>query len=114
MTSHDLVAKWTSRRQEWVRFRAQVDGGAICDELLSDFGAFLTASQSTLLTLRQAAATSGYSEEHLGRQVLQGKIPNAGRKGSPRIRAGDLPRRARRSGPRLYDPTSDAQALLGS
>lgn len=44
-----------------------------------------------LLTLQQAAERSGYSVEHLGRMVASGKIPNAGRKGAPRIRLADCP-----------------------
>jgi hypothetical protein len=46
-----------------------------------------------LLTLEHAARESGYSAEHLGREVREGRIPNAGRKGAPRIRRADLPRK---------------------
>lgn len=114
MRSVDLVSKWTAKREDWSRFKAQVDGVAVCDELLEDIAAVIATSQNTVLTLRKAAEVSGYSEDHLGRQVLQGKIPNAGRKGSPRIKAGDLPRRIVRNGPRLYDPITDARNLLNS
>ena len=37
---------------------------------------------------------SGYSEDHLGRLVRAGTLRNYGRKGAPRVRRGDLPRRA--------------------
>jgi hypothetical protein len=43
------------------------------------------------LTLGEAAKISGYSTDHLGRLVREGKIPNAGRPGSPRIAPGDVP-----------------------
>ena len=43
------------------------------------------------LSLQQAARESDYSASHLGRLVSQGKIPNAGRPGAPRIARGDLP-----------------------
>lgn len=46
------------------------------------------------LTLAEAAEASGYSQSHLGRMVAEGKIENAGERGSPRVRRGDLPRRA--------------------
>jgi hypothetical protein len=46
-----------------------------------------------LLTIEGAALESGYSTDHLAREVRAGRIPNAGRKGSPRIRRGDLPRK---------------------
>lgn len=49
------------------------------------------ASESELLTLTEAAAESGYSEDWLRHLVANGKVPNAGRKGAPRIRRVDLP-----------------------
>ncbi|MBX6330911.1 MAG: hypothetical protein IRY91_03585 [Gemmatimonadaceae bacterium] len=70
-----------------------------------------------VLTLAEAALRSGYSVDHLARLIRLGKLPNAGRRGAPRIRAADLPRRidvvARaRTG---YDPDADARSLrLGS
>jgi len=54
----------------------------------------LDAEQGALLTLREAARLSGYSADHLSRLLRQGTIPNAGRKGSPRIRRADLPHHA--------------------
>ncbi len=76
----------------------------------------LRSSANAQPTLREAALQSGYSADHLARLIRKGKLPNAGRRGSPRIRAGDLPTRlhpsdiARRS-PRPYDPRTDARAL---
>jgi hypothetical protein len=43
------------------------------------------------LTLGQAAAESGYSEDHLGRELRLGRVPNAGKRHAPRIRRADLP-----------------------
>lgn len=67
------------------------------------------------LTLAEAALRSGYSEDHLARLVREGRLPNAGRRGAPRIRAGDLPVRRpidvaadRRP---AYDPVADARAI---
>lgn len=69
------------------------------------------------LTLAQAALRSGYSAEHLARLVRVGTLPNAGRRGSPRIRAGDLPVRPQRAvaaaRPHAYDPVADARAIAG-
>ena len=73
------------------------------------------------LSLAQASERSGYSQDHLARLIREGRIPNAGRRGSPRIRAGDLPVRpashhrehelvvSDRS--RVYDPVADARAI---
>lgn len=52
------------------------------------------------LTLTEAADLSGYSKSHLRHLVSEGEIPNAGRKGRPRIRRADLPRKDRRAGHR--------------
>lgn len=70
------------------------------------------------LTLAEALLRSGYSQDHLARLVREGRIPNSGRRGSPRIRAGDLP--VRPASPheivvsdrsRVYDPVADARAI---
>ena len=72
------------------------------------------------LTLAQASARSGYSQDHLARLIRDGRLPNAGRRGSPRIRAGDLPVRPSRhqitelivsDRSRVYDPVADARAI---
>ncbi len=66
------------------------------------------------LTLEEAARRSGYNAGHLGRLVRQGKLPNAGRPYAPRIRAGDLPKRAKnlaRPTIERYDPIADARSL---
>lgn len=47
--------------------------------------------RAELLTLTEAATESGYSEDHIRHLVSEGRIPNAGRKGAPRVRRGDLP-----------------------
>jgi hypothetical protein len=71
------------------------------------------------LTLVEAAHETGYSAEHLGRLVREGKVSNAGRKNAPRIRRGDLPHKARPAGLQIaghgtkrYDPVADARSLL--
>ena len=51
----------------------------------------LSHEDEALLTLHEAAQLSGYSADHLGRLVREGKIPDAGRKGAPRIARRDLP-----------------------
>ena len=92
-----------------------MNGALLCEEILRDVEAVLGAEQASLLTLREAAARSGYSEEHLGKLIRQGALPNAGRKGSPRVRVGDLPKKPRSteaSGSEArYDPQADARHL---
>ena len=69
------------------------------------------------LTLAQAAARSGYSADHIARLVREGRLENVGRRGAPRVRAGDLParphpRRVVAPPPSGYDPGADARSLL--
>jgi hypothetical protein len=53
----------------------------------------LALEEEAALTLQEAAAQSGYTADHLGRMVREGKIPNAGKPGSPLITKRDLPRK---------------------
>ncbi len=73
----------------------------------------LRAASHEVLTLSEASLRSGLSVDHLRHLVAAGEIRQAGRKGSPRIRAGDLPVRAatRATGP--YDVDTDARRLSG-
>ena len=63
--------------------------------------AALRRRDDTTLNLTEAARESGYSTDHLGRLVRDGKIPNAGRPGAPRIAPRHLPRKTGAAKPRL-------------
>jgi hypothetical protein len=72
--------------------------------------AALRSSQSQLLSLSEAAARSGYSEEHLSRLVRTGRIPDRrlpGSQGRIWIAAGDLPVRPGRA----HTPSADVHEL---
>ena len=45
------------------------------------------------VSLREAAAIGGYSVDHLQRLVRNGRLANVGRKGKPRLRRDQVPRR---------------------
>ncbi len=114
MKAAEFTAKWHGRLTILEQLDAQVDGAALCREVLQDFNGVLASETEDLLTLRQAAAVSGYSEDHLGRLVRDGAIPNAGRPRAPRIRSADLPRRPTRIATRersAYDADADARML---
>jgi hypothetical protein len=89
-TRAELRAKWEAKRREHARYGSIVNAEAIIAELLDDL-AELDAEDDELVTLAQAAYMGGYSVDHLQRLVASGKIPNAGRRGSPRIRRRDVP-----------------------
>jgi hypothetical protein len=114
--SQEVLARWRRRREEWTRLGVQVDGAKVAEEVLADLEALLAAARDVPLTLQEAARESGYSADHLGRLVRQGKIPNAGRPSAPRIRRRDLPRRARAAvadvARAAYDAGADARKLV--
>lgn len=73
----------------------------------------LEAAAGETLTLAEAAIESGVPAETLRKAVAQGRIPNAGRKGAPRIRRADLPRRPRAiSAGGAYDVNADALRIV--
>lgn len=92
-----LLAAWLKQAESLRRY----GGGnlAIVLETCADeLEATLRLRDETTLTLTDAARESGYTREHLGRLVRDGKIPNAGRPGAPRIARRHLPRKHRDPG----------------
>ena len=64
------------------------------------------------LSLGDAALASCYSVDHLSRLVRSGAIPNAGRKGKPKIRRCHLPKKAIPiSSAASYNRITDARRL---
>jgi AraC-like DNA-binding protein len=112
-------AHWQTRRDELHRLHALVDGAQLCDALLGELDTLVRAAANEPLSLREAAAESGYSPDHLARLIRTGELPNAGRPRAPKIRRGDLPAKRRGPAKRLaapsatsYDLTTDARSLL--
>ncbi|MDB4890458.1 MAG: hypothetical protein JWL61_2313 [Gemmatimonadetes bacterium] len=59
-----------------------------------------------------AVRESGYSADRLRHKIAAQEIPNAGRKGSPKIRRADLPRKGHRSG-MPFDAGAAVRKLFG-
>jgi hypothetical protein len=115
-----LRVKWRVKRDEFARFRASVDAATLCDELIADLESAVQARDEEILTLRQASTVSSYTVDHLARLIRQGRIPNSGRRGAPRIRVRDIPVRPGHvacsgddaiSVTTYYDPKTDARSL---
>jgi hypothetical protein len=64
------------------------------------------------LTLEEAARESGYHSDSLRHMLAAGQLPNAGRRGAPRIARKDLPRLAGKVKSSAYDPGADALRLV--
>src|SRR5687768_2885859 len=109
----ELAAAWRSRATE-LRCWAAAEGAACALEgAARELESAIRCQENELLTLAQAARESGYSNEHLGRMVRTGKVPNAGQRHAPRVRRADLPKRPCQAvvtrGPAAYDAVADAR-----
>jgi hypothetical protein len=71
----------------------------------------IRAEADEVLTLTEAAMASGHSVDHLRHLVAAGVLHNAGRKGAPRVRRSDLPKKTRPVS--QYDVNADARRLAG-
>jgi hypothetical protein len=111
----EVIQRWTDRQTEWSRLHVQVDGAALAGEIVADLEKIAESDRGDELTLTAASALSGYSTDHLSRLIRDGSIPNAGRRGSPRIRRADLPIRPKGSLAKLngiaYNAVTDARSL---
>jgi len=94
MTRATFRARWHTTCEELRQAGALVDGAKLLDRVLADFDAMSASEDAETLTLAEAAPESGYSRDHLARLVRAGALPNAGRRGAPRLRRKDLPRKA--------------------
>ena len=88
-----LPADWRKRAKALRRYASELPAVALerCADELEDT---LRERDETTFSLVEAARESGYTATHLGRLVRDGRIPNAGRPGAPRIARRDLPRKA--------------------
>ena len=88
-----LIARWRDEAGTLRRRGAAAQAVAL-ESCAEELETALRELDEVLLNLSEASHLSGYSSEHLGRMVRDGTIPNAGRPNAPRIRRGDLPRKA--------------------
>ena len=101
-----------------LRLRGAEPLAVLLDSCAGELERFDAAYLDEPLPLARASDESGLSSSWLGRQVNDGKIPNAGRPGAPMIRRSDLPRlkpppRRRPDGqPDLAGPVLERQGLM--
>ena len=117
-SSHRLTNELASQWEKDAKLLAQY-GSPQQAELLRDCSKKLFETikreQEVLLTLAVAAQLCGYTSDHLGKLIKAGKLPNHGRKGSPKVRLGDLPKKARAvvtGNSTMYDAVADARSIL--
>ena len=88
-----LPADWRKQAKSLRRYGGETPAVAL-ERCADDLETTMRERDETTLSLVEAARESGYSREHLGRLVRDGKIPNAGRLNAPRIARIHLPRKA--------------------
>jgi len=86
----DLPAVWRERA-ETVRKYGDPNSGRLWDVAATELELAMEEVASETVSLRDAARETGYTADHLGALIKCGQIPNAGRKGAPRIYRHALP-----------------------
>lgn len=102
----DLPSHWC-HEAELLRRRGQDALAAMADSYADELEAALREHDLEALTLQEAAVESGYSYSALQKMVAKGELPNLGDKHRPRVRRGDLPRKAGRLGSERQDVEPD-------
>ena len=90
----DLPREWRHRADCLRRYSASAANA--WDDAANELEAALARWESEVLSIRQAAVESGYSEDHLRALVRDGAIPDSrpnASQGGSRIRRCDLPRK---------------------
>jgi len=90
--SHPLVGEWQLRAEKLMAWGA-VELARLWVIAASELAEHEREHWLEALTLTQAANESGYTPDHLGRLLSEGRLENAGERNSPRIRRGELPKK---------------------
>jgi hypothetical protein len=93
---HPLLSRVTQRwrnEAEILHRRGADEQAAVLESCASELEQEGRRFSLEALTLEQAAESSGFSYSALQKMVRYGTIPNVGKKGAPRIRRGDLPKK---------------------
>ena len=96
-----LPGAWRRQAGTLRRYGGETPAVAL-ESCAAELEATLRERDETTLSLTEAARESGYSADHLGRD---GKIPNTGRPGTPRIARSHLPRKAPAEPPLVEKPS---------
>jgi len=92
-TPEQLPAAWATEAATQRELYANETAARVLEGCARRLAAALRASGDECLTLGEASHESGYSERRLRQMIAAGDVPQAGRKGVPRVRRRDLPRK---------------------
>ena len=110
MALSELANRWRTEAELLARY-GDDRGAHACRMHADELERAVREAEAEELTLAQAAAESGYSPDRLRHMVSGGVIPNAGEKGAPRIRRGDLPKKRART-PDSFDAHDVARRIM--
>ena len=102
-----LAAQWREEA-ETLRRRGATAQAVVLESCADELVIVLRERDLEALSLQGASEESGYSYSALQKMVADGKLPNVGDKNRPRVRRGDLPRKAGR----LNKPTHEGEPDL--
>ena len=109
-TLHELLQRWRSEAGVLERCGAS-EAAATTWTRANELEATLREHGESLLGLEEASTESGYSTRRLRELVNAGELPNRGRKGAPRFRRADLPRKRSASGSGGFDAEAEALSI---
>lgn len=114
MSALELAARWRANVETLRGFGAAAQAEAV-ERCARELEELARRQDRESLTLREAAARSGYSADHLRRLVRDGVLQaeRAGRR--LRFQAGDLPRKPKgfdEPPGQAYDPNADARQVI--
>jgi hypothetical protein len=89
----ELVEIWRNEAKGLRRYGAEAQATTL-EECARQLSAAIETHSLEALTLEDAAKESGYSYSAIQKMVANGELENVGRKGSPRVRRGGLPKKA--------------------
>lgn len=95
-----LAEEWEGEA-ELLRRRGAPHQAAALESAAEDLRERVREWEVEPLTVAEAVAESEYSERHLRELLSEGRLPNVGEDGSPRIRRSDLPAKPGGGGPTL-------------
>ena len=109
-----LIGRWRCEAETLRKLGATAQA-VLLESCVDELEAAQQEQALEALTLNQATQESGYSYSALQKKVASGELLNMGSKNSPRVRRGDLPRKAGQlpRGPRDGEPDLAGIVLAG-
>jgi hypothetical protein len=115
MLPNELASAWRMRAKDLREWGAEAQA-IVIERCADEHDQWRIGLMAEPLTLKQAAAESGFSYSTLQQKVAAGEITNVGAAGSPLVRRGDIGRKCRpaRFEPGSGEPDLATERLVGS